>query len=139
MPKLSKGLFLDSASNPTTYKLWTAALDDTIYSEHIMFSNPPYEVGLWSLLMKTTDTGGETPTITAKIEFGIDPNGTYYDGTALTLSDIHGNASFTSGQTFVCRLDAIGEWLFGNGFRISLTRGTADNVLTINYAEVVAI
>lgn len=138
MPKMSEGLFYNSRNEPTTYYNWTADIADTISSRHLIFPNPPYEVGLWTLLLKTTDSGGGPPGITAKLYFAIDPNGTYYDDTGLTLSDIHGNASFTSGGTFVARLDTNNAWCFSNGFKITLTRDS-DAALIINYGEIVAI
>ncbi len=144
MPNMTKGLFFNAQSKPTTYYSWAAALPtahpEYVESRHIRFPNPPYEVGLWTLLIKTTDSGGGTPTITPTLYFGIDGNGTYYDDTAITLNDIHGssNTTFTSGATFVARLDTLSKWCFSNGFKIRLARNSND-ALIINYAEVVGI
>ena len=142
MPKMSQGLFLDATNTPpyTTYYNWTAATADTMWSEHIIFPNPPYEVGLWTLLIKTTDSGGGTPEITPTLWFSIDPDGTYVDDTAITLNEIHNanNTTFTSGGTFIARLDTLNKWCFSNGFKIRFVRD-ANSALVIDYAEVVAI
>jgi len=138
MPNFKKGFYLDSLNKVTVTKTWDATSSNILDSEHMRFDNPPFEVGLWSIFIKTTDTGGGTPNITVDLIFSIDQSGTYYDDTAIRLSDIHGNDSFTSGETFCARLDTNTKWLFNNGFKIRLTRD-AGSALTINHAEVTAI
>ena len=133
MPKVNKGCFLDAASEETSYKNWTAALADTISSELISYPNPPYEVGLWTLIIGTTDSGGGTPTITPTLKFWI--NSTTYEATGRTLSE---NTTFTSGGTFICRLDSQSYWCLNNGFKIDLTRD-ANSALVIDFMEVIAI
>jgi len=136
MPKINKGGFLDSASKETTYKNWTAALADTISSELIQFDNPPYEVGLWTLIIGTTDSGGGTPTITPTLKYWI--TGSTYEATGHSLSDLGGNSTFTSGGQFICRLNLESWWAFNNGFKIDLTRD-ANSALVIDFMEVIAI
>ena len=136
MPKVNKGCFLDAESKETTYKNWTTALADTISTELIQFPNPPYEVGLWTLIIGTTDSGGGTPTITPVLKFWI--NSTTYETTGHSLTDLGGNTSFTSGGQFICRLQNESWWAFNNGFKIDLTR-SANSALVIDFMEVIAI
>ena len=136
MPRVSKGCFLDSVSKETYYKNWTAALADTISSELITYPNPPYEVGLWTLIISTTDSGGGIPTITPTLKFWL--TGSTYEATGRTLTDIGGNTTFTSGGSFICRMDSAGYWCLSNGFKIDLTRD-ANSALVIDKMEVIAI
>jgi len=132
---MRKGLWWSTTPTTDAYYNWTAAKDDTIYSDYIEFTNPQYEVGLWTLLITTTD-GGDTPTITPTLQF-FHTSGTY--GSSHSLTDLLAATTFTSGGKFECRLDSQSWWLYNKGFRIALVRGTADKTLVIDNAQVLAI
>lgn len=143
MPRSPIGLFLNSNSEPTPYYNWTAGAHDgqTLYleSEHIVHVNPPYEVGLWTLLIKTTDAAGNGLTITPTLYFAIDNSGDYYESTGRGITALNSSdTTFTSGGTFIARLDTQSFWCFNNGFKIRLTR-SGDDALVIDHAEVIAI
>lgn len=126
MPFIDKNL-LTTKGTPYT---WSATESDSIYLDAVIHNDPPTQLGVASVFINTTDTGGSTPTITPTVEFLIDVVNEVY-GTANAFDT--GDATFTSGGKFENRLDTQNFWKLHKGWRIKLTR-SATSALRIDAA-----
>ena len=124
----------DSQGNRLESITWAASDSDTLYLKPIDYSNPPENVGLCTLFIETTDTGGGTPTISVYLQFKY--NDAY--GPEHTVKDDDDNTSFTSGDKFEARLDTQDWWKIHKDWRIKLVR-SASSALKIDYAYGVSL
>ena len=117
---------------------WGAGDGDTLNCDLVQYSNPPKEVGLWTLFLKITTASG-TNVITPTIQYLIDNSAAYGNKYALrNPSNATTFTATTSGVAFECRIDAMAVWMFNEGFRIVLDRATTAAV-TVNVARILAI
>jgi hypothetical protein len=114
----------DAYGNRLEYYTWLNTADDTLYLNDFNYSDPPSNVGLTSIYLNTTDTGGGTPTISVYLQFKWTRD-SY--GPSHAISDDDGNTSFTSGNKFEARLDTQNWWKIHENWRLELRRsaGTA--------------